>query len=106
MSIHIQNDSLGSAAAAGVGHADPAPSPATSPSQSIVRSGHRGADSVDLSSLSQNVAAASTAQEAQQTSRLKQLASLYRSGQYVIDATQVSHAMVTQALGEGSSEAN
>jgi anti-sigma28 factor (negative regulator of flagellin synthesis) len=50
------------------------------------------------------VAAASSAQQAQQTSRVSQLAALYRSGQYNIDSPQVSHAMVSQALGEGSSE--
>ena len=103
MSIRIQNDSLTGTAAPGIGRADEISRPPNSPSQSTGKSGGRGGDSVDISSLSQSVTAASTAQQAQQTSRVRQLAALYRSGQYSIDSAQVSHAMVSQALGEGSS---
>jgi anti-sigma28 factor (negative regulator of flagellin synthesis) len=50
------------------------------------------------------VAAASTAQDAQQTGRIARLSALYRSGQYSIDSAQVSQAMVSQALGGGAGE--
>lgn len=103
MSIRIQNDSLTGTAASGIGRADEVSRPANSPSQSAGRSGNRGGDSVDISSLSQSVAAASTVQQAQQASRVGQLAALYRSGQYSIDSAQVSRALVSQALGEGPS---
>ncbi|HVN05718.1 MAG TPA: flagellar biosynthesis anti-sigma factor FlgM [Bryobacteraceae bacterium] len=100
MSIRIQNDSLAGAATSGIGHADEishSPGSAGSPAG---RSGSRGTDSVDISSLSQNVAAASSAQQAQQAGRVKQLTALYRSGQYNVDSTQVSRAIVSQSLGD------
>jgi anti-sigma28 factor (negative regulator of flagellin synthesis) len=104
MSIRIQNDSLAGAAPSNAPRADEISRPANSPSQSTGRSASRGGDSVDISSLSQNVTAASAAQEVQQASRVGQLTALYRSGQYSVDSAQVSHAIVAQALGDGSSE--
>jgi anti-sigma28 factor (negative regulator of flagellin synthesis) len=104
MSIIIQNDSLAGGAAPGVGRTDEISRPAGSPGRSTGRSGNRGGDSVDLSSLSQSVAAASAAQDAQQAGRISHLAALYRSGQYSIDSAQVSRAMVSHALGDSSSE--
>ncbi|MGA3040328.1 MAG: flagellar biosynthesis anti-sigma factor FlgM [Bryobacteraceae bacterium] len=104
MSIQIQNDSLTGAAAPGLGRADEISRPAGSPSESTGRPGSRAEDSVDISSLSQSVAAASTTQGAQQAGRLSHLAALYRSGQYNIDSAEVSRAMVSQALGDGPDE--
>jgi anti-sigma28 factor (negative regulator of flagellin synthesis) len=104
MSIRIQNDSLAGTGASGVGRADEISRPASSPIPSPGRSGPKGGDSVDISSLSQSVAAASTAQDAQQTGRIARLSALYRSGQYSIDSAQVSQAMVSQALGGGAGE--
>jgi hypothetical protein len=103
MSIIIQNDSLAGGAAPGVGRTDEISRPAGWPGQSTGRSDNRGGDSVDLSSLSQSVAAASTAQEAEQAGRISHLTALYRSGQYSIDSAQVGRAMVSHALGDGTS---
>lgn len=100
MSIRIQNDSLAGAGTSELGRADgisQSPGSAGSPAG---RSGGRGTDSVDISSLSQNVAAASSVQQAQQAGRVKQLTALYRSGQYNIGSAQVSRAMVSQSLGD------
>lgn len=104
MSIIIQNDSLGGGATPGVGRADEISRPANSPNQSTGRPGNRGGDSVDLSSLSQSVAAASTAQEAEQAGRISHLTALYRSGQYSIDSAQVSRALVSGALVDAPGE--
>ena len=104
MSIRIQNESLAGAAAPGAGRTDEISNPSGSSSQFTVKPGHRAGDSVDISSLSQNVVAAGIAQDAHQTGRIKQLTALYRSGQYSVDAAQVSRAMVSQALGDGSNE--
>ena len=106
MSIQIQNDSLAGMLAPGLGRADQISSPASSPSQSTTKSGNRGGDNVEISSLSQSVTAASTVQDAQHASRIKALTALYRSGQYNIDSAQVSRAIVSQALGDGAGEMN
>lgn len=103
MSIRIQNDSLAGTAPSGVGRADEISHAASSSNVSASRSGNR-TDSVDISSLSQSVVAASTSQQAQQASRIQHLSALYRSGQYGVDSTDVSRAIISQALGEGSGE--
>jgi len=58
-------------------------------------------DRVDISSLSENIAAASSAQEAQQAQRVTHLAALYGSGRYHVDALEVSRSLVSQALVTG-----
>lgn len=104
MSIRIQNDSMAGVVAPGVGRTDEVSHPSNPSSLSTGKTGSRGtADSVDISSLSQSVAAASTAQQTQQASRIKQLSALYASGQYSVDSERVSRAIVSQALGDGSS---
>ncbi len=104
MSIQIQNDSLSGAVSPAVGGADEISRAARSPSPSSTSLGSRGVDKIDISSFAQNVAAASSAQDAQQASRIKQLTAIYRSGQYSVDSAQVSRAMVSQALGDGPIE--
>jgi len=104
MSIQIQNGSLAGAATPGVGRADEISRPANSPGSSSARIGNRGGDTVDLSSLSQSVAAESTAQDAHQASRVAHLAALYRTGQYTMDSALVSHALVSQAIADGPGE--
>ncbi len=103
MSISIHNDSL-TGATAPAARADEVSRPASSSSQYANGSQSRAGDSVDISSLSQSVAAASSAQDSQQAGRVKQLTALYQSGQYHIDSAQISRAMVSQALAAGSSE--
>lgn len=104
MSIRIQNDTSAGVGTSGVGRADEISRPAGSPSSTTGRSGSRSGDSVDISSLSQSLAAASRAQDVQQASRVSRLSALYRSGQYNVDPAQVSRAMVSQAIGGGADE--
>lgn len=98
MSLRIQNDNLAGVALPGAGRTDEISQPSGSSNPASARSGQPSADSVDISSLSQNVAAASNAQAAQQAGRVKQLAALYQSGQYSVDSASVSRAIVSQAL--------
>jgi len=98
MSIRIQNDSLTGAAPSEASRADEISRPAGSSSQSAAKWDHSGRDSVEISSLSQQVAAASRAEQTHQANRVSQLTALYRSGRYSVDSAAVSHAMVSQAL--------
>lgn len=104
MSIRIQTDSLSGATAPGVGRADEASPLSGRATPASGKAGQRGTDSVEISSLSQSFTAANSAEDAHQASRVKQLAALYRSGQYQMDSASVSRAMVSQALTAGSGE--
>ena len=98
MSIRIQSDHL-----AGTQTADT--SRTSEVSQSLASSSSRarggsGADSVEISSLSEGIAAANAAQSAQQAGRVRHLAALYASGRYQVDSKAVSHAIVSESLGQ------
>jgi len=92
------NDGLTGASGAKVGRTDETSHPAGPSRPAVGTSAIRGGDRVDISSLSQNVGAASAAQQAQQADRATKIAGLYRSGQYHVDSALVSRAMVSQAL--------
>ena len=106
MSLRIQNDSLAGALAPGAARTDEISRPGSSSSQAASKSGQPGADSIDISSLSQGIAAAGSAQDAQQAGRIRQLTALYQSGRYSVDSSLVGNAMVSQALGGLSGENN
>jgi anti-sigma28 factor (negative regulator of flagellin synthesis) len=100
MSIRIQNDGVTGSAAS-----------ETSRTQDVVqigsgsRSGSRGGgatDSVQLSSLSGQIADASSASQAAQAGRVRQLAALYSSGRYQVDPMAISRALVSQSIQGGS----
>jgi anti-sigma28 factor (negative regulator of flagellin synthesis) len=101
MSIRIQNDSLAGTAAS-----------ETSRTQDVVQIGGKGSrsgsrigsssDSVEISSLSGQIANASSAAEATQASRVRQLAALYSSGRYQVDSAALSSALVSHAIQAGS----
>jgi anti-sigma28 factor (negative regulator of flagellin synthesis) len=57
---------------------------------------------VEISSLSGQISSASSASEAAQTNRVRQLAALYSSGRYQVDSAAVGHAMVSQAIQGGA----
>jgi len=106
MNIRIQNDSLSGAVAPGTGRTDEVSHPPASSTTAAGKTSQRGGDSVAISSLSQSVAAASSAHDVQQASRVTQLTALYRGGNYSVDSSLVSHAMVSQALNATAAENN
>jgi flagellar biosynthesis anti-sigma factor FlgM len=67
-----------------------------------VSTGSAGGDQVDLSSLAERVAEATAAAETDQANKVDRLAALYQSGQYRVDSSKVSAAIVQHALDQGS----
>jgi hypothetical protein len=100
MSIRIQNDGIASAATS-----QTAPVEQAGKQGSSARSGsvaNSGADQVDISSLSGNIAASSGALAEQQAARVSQLAGIYSKGDLQVDSQQLSRALVSSAI-QGSS---
>lgn len=63
-----------------------------------------GVDSVQISSLSEKIAAAGSSGETERASRVRQLSALYASGQYHVDSRKVSQSIVEAALGTAAPE--
>ena len=57
-----------------------------------------GTDQVSLSSLPGSIGDALAVAQSQQADRVRQLAAVYASGHYQVDAGKVAHAMVAQAI--------
>ena len=101
MSIRIQNDGLTGTAAS-----------ETSRTQDLLQVGGKGnrtgsrvggsGDSVEISSLSGQIADASSAAQASQASRVRQLASLFSTGRYQVDSMALSGSLVSHAIQAGS----
>jgi hypothetical protein len=106
MSMRIHDDGLAAAAAS---QSAPANGPIGLGSGSSRQSGsvsNLGADQVDISSLSGNVAATSAALANQQAARVSQLAALYAKGDYHVDSMQLSRALISGSMAGGSVEGN
>ena len=99
MSIRIYNESLSGTAASQTNRADEVSRAGTSgkTGQSATASGE---DQVQISSLSENIAA----QSASRAGRVQHLAALYQSGRYEVNSTNVANAMVSSALQAGGTE--
>jgi anti-sigma28 factor (negative regulator of flagellin synthesis) len=99
MSIRTDNDGLAGAAAPEASRAaessratgtdGPAPSP-----------GAGGGDQIQISPLSEAIAAAAT----ERTAMVQGLAAAYRSGGYQVDSTSLARALVRDALEAGGTE--
>src|SRR5579863_6961449 len=103
MSIRIQNDGLSGTSASQLERAQ---GPAIGSGSTLKPGGglsSGGGDHVSISSLSESIAAASHADEVQQSSRIRQLSALYQSGQYHVDSLQLSRTLVSQALDSSTS---
>jgi|SRR5580658_1570633 hypothetical protein len=96
MSIRIQNDGIAAAATSHTAPAEKTGKPGSSTSSGSINS---GTDQVDISSLSGGIAAASSALASQQSARVSQLTALFSSGQFQVNAADLSHALVTSAMG-------
>jgi anti-sigma28 factor (negative regulator of flagellin synthesis) len=103
MSIRIQNDGLAGAAAS-----------ETSRTQDTAQIGNgtgrpgsrfdASGDRVEISSLSGQIADASTSSQVAQANRVSKLAAMYQSGRYQVDSMAVSRAIVSQALQAGGTD--
>ena len=99
MSIRIYNDGLAGAAAAETSRAQEL-SRTTGTSKSVEGSSASGEDQVQISSLSETLAA----QSSQRAARVQDLAGVFQSGRYQVNSVDVSKAIVNQALQAGSAE--
>jgi anti-sigma28 factor (negative regulator of flagellin synthesis) len=97
LQVRLPAQNLGNTAAAQTER--PAESSRTASSSAKPGAGAAGGeDSVELSFLSESIAAAAQVGDAQQSDRVRQLAALYASGKYHVDSQEISRAMVSQAL--------
>ena len=99
MSILIYNDGLAGAGASGPSRAQDVTHAATTPSHSS-GSTAGGEDQVHISSLSSSL----SAQGSQRAAHVQALAALYQSGKYEVNSTEVSKALVNNALKAGGAE--
>ena len=102
MRIRLQNDGVAGASNSAPSQTNPTQSgssitPPSGPASSAT-------DQVEISSLSEGVANASSALDAQQAERVSQLAATYAKGQYQVDSVQLSQALVSHALASGPVE--
>jgi len=99
MSLRVQNDPAPGTASLEVGRAGQAPSASSSAlSQSRSVSGAEGGDHIDVSSSAESISAGLSAQDAQHAARVAQLGALVANGQYTSDSTQVSRAIIGNAI--------
>ncbi|SPE23317.1 exported hypothetical protein [Candidatus Sulfopaludibacter sp. SbA3] len=102
MSMRIQNDVIATTPASQAAAAESS-LPAGS-SKRLGSTADAGADQIEISSLSGNVAQSSAVLASRQAARVSQLAALYAKGQYQVDSQQLSRAMVSHAISAGSLE--
>ena len=104
MSVRIYSDGLAGASLPGAGRTEEL---SRAPGTGKPPAGSAGAaeDRVEISALSENLAAANSQVDVQRAERVQHLAALYQSGQYHVDAAKVSQAIVSHALRSGPVEA-
>jgi hypothetical protein len=98
MSIRIDNDNLTGASAAQAGKAEQIRS-GGSKSAFGPATQSTGKDSVEMSSMAEQLMSAGAAQDANRAARISQLAAAYAGGSYQPNSLNVSHAVVSQAIG-------
>jgi len=101
MSIRIYNDGLAGTAASETSRAQELSRVATS-GKAASGPAAIGEDQVQISSLSEAVAALGS----QRAARIQDLAGVYQSGAYQVNSMDVSHAIVDNALRAGSTESD
>jgi anti-sigma28 factor (negative regulator of flagellin synthesis) len=101
MSIRISNDGLTGTAASETSRTLDVVQIGSAGSRSGSRTG-ASTDRVEISSLSGQIADASSASASAQANRVRQLAALYAGGRYRVDSTALSRAMVSQAVQTSS----
>ncbi|HUI55990.1 MAG TPA: flagellar biosynthesis anti-sigma factor FlgM [Bryobacteraceae bacterium] len=104
MSIRIYNEGVAGSAASEAHRAEElsrANAPSKQPSVGQIGSGE---DQIQISSLSEHIAAQGSVQSAQQADKVRHLAAVYQSGQYHVDSRKVSSALVANALQNARTE--
>lgn len=99
MSIRIYNDGLAGAAASETSRAQEL-SRTSSTGRPSSGSTAGGEDQVQISSVSE----ALSAQASSRAAHVQELAAAYQSGRYQVNSTDVSRAIVNNALGVGNTE--
>ena len=98
MSLRIQNDPATNGTTAEVGHTAQSSSVSPGLGKSQTKIGSAGEDQVDVSSVTEAISAAISAQNLQRGARVAQLGALYATGQYLVDSANVSRAIVGNAM--------
>ena len=101
MSVRIYNDGLAGAAASEAKRAEELSRTSGAGQTRAPGSLGSGEDQVSISSLSENLTTTNGVLDAQRVNRVQHLAALYQSGNYKVDAQQVSRAIVDDALRSG-----
>jgi anti-sigma28 factor (negative regulator of flagellin synthesis) len=102
MSIRVQHETLTGAGVSESSRASEATLGSTAANRRRSAEGIQDGDRIEISSLSGGIAASMASADAQQASRVSQLAALYASGRYQVDAAKISHALVERSVGEAS----
>ena len=100
--MRIHNDGTAGPAASQAVPVDGAAQPGSTTRASSISGS--GADQVEISSLSGNIAASVAGLAGRQAARVSQLAAQYAKGDYHVNALQLSRALVSGALAGGSVE--
>jgi anti-sigma28 factor (negative regulator of flagellin synthesis) len=102
MDIRIQSESLEGANALQTSRTQETPLASQSERQSGIKVLEGGQDSVQISSLSEQISAINQQQDVQASNRVAALAALYAHGNYQVDAQKLSSALVSDALSGGA----
>jgi anti-sigma28 factor (negative regulator of flagellin synthesis) len=97
MSVRIQNDQTAGIPSPEVNRAGGTTSLSSGNGKSTTAVGAGSGDHVQFSSAAENISAGVSAQNQQQAARVTQLSALYASGQYSVDSTKISRALVANA---------
>jgi anti-sigma28 factor (negative regulator of flagellin synthesis) len=106
MSLRIQNDPPAGIAAPEVGRSGQSSSVSSGSGKTRSASGAEGGDHVEVSSAAETISAGISAQNAAHAARVTRLSALYAGGQYTVDSSQVSRALVDNAVTAPSSGGN
>jgi anti-sigma28 factor (negative regulator of flagellin synthesis) len=97
--MRITNDALAGALAPQTSRAQEAARTYGSEPKGGALDAGSGGDSVQLSGLSARIMDAAAEHQTQMAGRISTLAALYARGDYAVDSTALSHALVSHALG-------
>ena len=99
MDMRIQGESLEGALAPQTSRTQETPPAGQSEGQRVPKAVESGRDSVEISGFSERLSAANQQEDARESDRVSTLAAVYARGQYRVDAGNLSHALVSHALG-------
>jgi anti-sigma28 factor (negative regulator of flagellin synthesis) len=101
--MKIQNDGLTGSNPLEAGRTAPVTSPANSNAPGGSKISGKEGDSVEISGISSRLTESNAADGVQRANRVSQLAALYARGQYQVNSSSLSQALVSQALSGGES---